>query len=555
VDVPTLDGVAFIDPKGSQTDIVQAVGRAIRKAEDKTVGTVVLPVFIDEEEDTDKALSSSAFKPIWSVLRALRDHDDVLAEELDEIRTEIGRTGRSRRPSRIEFLLPATIETAFAEALRTRIVERTTAAWEANFGVLLRFVDREGHALVPTDHREGSVHLGTWIAGQRYDYKRGDLSRQRAALLAGLPDWSWDPQEVAWEDGLGRLITFAKRHRTTRIPAKAIIDGFPLGMWVAVQRNKARKGSLAKRRKIALEDVPHWVWDPREAGWREHFDLLTEYVSEYGDSNVRATYRARGRALGKWVSKQRSKYRNGSLSPERAELLADLPGWSWHPKTDEWEEGFARLAAFAVRETHVRVPHGHVEGDTPLDRWVVVQRREHAQGRMPPERAARLEALPGWSWDPFSERWEIGLACLHDYARREGHARVPRHHIEGSIDLGQWVVTQRSAQKRGRLSTDRATRLESVPGWTWNVRDARWEQGLEALRRFAQREGHALVPVDHVEEGVNLGSWARTQRHLRNRGRLPHMRVTQLEAVPGWTWTPPRGGAAHRARRENGAGS
>ena len=46
VDVPTLDGVVFIDPKRSEVDIVQAVGRAIRLAPDKTVGTIVIPVFM-----------------------------------------------------------------------------------------------------------------------------------------------------------------------------------------------------------------------------------------------------------------------------------------------------------------------------------------------------------------------------------------------------------------------------------------------------------------------------------------------------------------------------
>ena len=49
VDVPTLDGVAFIDPRRSEVDIVQAVGRAIRLAPDKTVGTIVIPVFIDTD--------------------------------------------------------------------------------------------------------------------------------------------------------------------------------------------------------------------------------------------------------------------------------------------------------------------------------------------------------------------------------------------------------------------------------------------------------------------------------------------------------------------------
>ena len=46
VDVPSLDGVAFIDPRSSQVDIIQAVGRAIRLSPDKKVGTIVLPVFI-----------------------------------------------------------------------------------------------------------------------------------------------------------------------------------------------------------------------------------------------------------------------------------------------------------------------------------------------------------------------------------------------------------------------------------------------------------------------------------------------------------------------------
>ena len=53
VDVPTLDGVAFIDPRRSEVDIVQAVGRAIRKSDDKTVGTIVIPVFIDTDTDPE----------------------------------------------------------------------------------------------------------------------------------------------------------------------------------------------------------------------------------------------------------------------------------------------------------------------------------------------------------------------------------------------------------------------------------------------------------------------------------------------------------------------
>lgn len=69
VDVPTLDSVAFIDPRRSEVDIVQAVGRAIRLASDKTIGTIVIPVFVDTDEDPAVALDNSAFKPVWDVIK------------------------------------------------------------------------------------------------------------------------------------------------------------------------------------------------------------------------------------------------------------------------------------------------------------------------------------------------------------------------------------------------------------------------------------------------------------------------------------------------------
>jgi len=59
VDVPSLDGVAFIDPKGSQVEIIQAVGRAIRKvrgAKVQTKGTIVIPVFIEDGDDPEASM-------------------------------------------------------------------------------------------------------------------------------------------------------------------------------------------------------------------------------------------------------------------------------------------------------------------------------------------------------------------------------------------------------------------------------------------------------------------------------------------------------------------
>src|ERR1019366_2968657 len=116
IDVPALDGVAFIDPRRSEVDIVQAVGRAIRLAEDKTIGTIVIPVFIEAGDKPEAALDASAFKPGWDVIRALRAHEDELGQQLDELRRELGRGKKKLRiPAKIELRLPQNIGSDFVD--------------------------------------------------------------------------------------------------------------------------------------------------------------------------------------------------------------------------------------------------------------------------------------------------------------------------------------------------------------------------------------------------------------------------------------------------------
>ncbi|MDE0667685.1 MAG: DEAD/DEAH box helicase family protein [bacterium] len=78
VDVPALDAVLFIEPKGSQTDVVQAVGRVMRRSEGKELGYVVLPAVVPTGQRVDDILDGGDFKQVWGVLKALRSHDGRL---------------------------------------------------------------------------------------------------------------------------------------------------------------------------------------------------------------------------------------------------------------------------------------------------------------------------------------------------------------------------------------------------------------------------------------------------------------------------------------------
>jgi predicted helicase len=86
VDVPSLDAVLFLNPRNSQVDVVQSVGRVMRKAPGKDYGYIILPVGIPTGMEPEQALKDSKrYKVIWSVLNALRSHDDRFEAMINKI--------------------------------------------------------------------------------------------------------------------------------------------------------------------------------------------------------------------------------------------------------------------------------------------------------------------------------------------------------------------------------------------------------------------------------------------------------------------------------------
>lgn len=241
VDVPSLDGVAFIDPRSSQVDIIQAVGRAIRLSPDKKLGTIVLPVFIAAGQNAEDTIEASHFKPIWDVLNALKAHDDVLNCELDQIRTEMGRKAGSvfsvGYPHKIFLDLPTTVDADFGRSLRTHLVEQVTESWNFWFGLLEAFVEREGHARVSGDFETADSYcLGRWVIKQRG--KKAVISTERKARLEALPSWSWDVRTYRWEEGFDYLQEYALREGHCLLPGLyKTTDGYRLGSWVNTQRS------------------------------------------------------------------------------------------------------------------------------------------------------------------------------------------------------------------------------------------------------------------------------------------------------------------------------
>lgn len=85
VDVPALDAIMFMHPRKSQIDVVQSVGRVMRRAEGKKLGYVILPVAIPPNTKPEDALNDNErYRVVWQILNALRAHDERLDARINQ---------------------------------------------------------------------------------------------------------------------------------------------------------------------------------------------------------------------------------------------------------------------------------------------------------------------------------------------------------------------------------------------------------------------------------------------------------------------------------------
>ena len=304
VDVPALDAVVFADPRRSRVDVVQAVGRVLRRAEGKDVGYVVVPVPVPDGADAAAAVANSSFAPVWDVLAALTDHDDVLADQIDQARRALGRTGRVGQAGRGRLIVdvPGIDAAQLAASVWLVAVTRLSSRWAQGLGALEAFVAARGHTRVPATHRTAEgFPLGFWVATRRQDRQARRLTDEQTAALDAL-GFAWDPREEDFARGLAELGAFVTAHRHAQVStAHRTPDGFALGAWANSRRQDRRAGRLTEERIAAL-DALGFVWDMLAEDFARGLAALRAFVAEHGDARVPPRHHtADGLGLGTWV--------------------------------------------------------------------------------------------------------------------------------------------------------------------------------------------------------------------------------------------------------------
>ena len=505
VDVPSLDGIAFIDPKGSQIEIIQAVGRAIRKvrgAKVQTSGTIVIPVFIEKGDNVEASIEASNFKPVWDVLNALRAHDETLGETLDQYRAALGR-GKSDFAQRLEkvvFDLPVSVEPNFAAALQTLVVEACTSSWEYWFAQVEKYLIT--HAKVPQipnkkRRRTSAFLLADWCAQQRTLHNKSQLSHSRLVRLENLPGWSWDPVSDRLIENARALHAWCTANDTWLVPdRRTMFDGVNVSSTAKGMRKSKALGTILPEVNEILESIPGWTWDGLEERiWDLKFESYKSWHLQNNRHQPPRNLIVNDVAgippfnLGSWLMQQVSRFnakpgtkRLSEVQIERFET--EINFWRWTP----WERSFEGYR-YAIKKlgsdklnTHTSIKELPLEIQN-VGRWLSKQRQHckamdfHSSSKLSPTFLMQLENF-GFECDPFALRWHEGFMALLEHVRRNNTARVRQDFLtpEG-FPLGSWVSTQRQhCRDVSELKSDEKLRrrlLSELPDWNANWADFR----------------------------------------------------------------------------------
>lgn len=207
VDVPGLDAIAFLSPKNSFVEVVQAIGRVMRKAPGKQFGYVIIPVVIPEGLEPDAVLSDNKrFKVVWDILSAIRSHDDgfhTLDNKVNILRVEPPRAASARReeapPLPPSPSIPAELFGEYQKAIKAKLAKvcgerKYWSTWATEVAEVVRTQIARIRGLLERPGNPHEQEFGVFLEGLRANLNptitKDDAIEMLAQQLVSAPIFS-----------------------------------------------------------------------------------------------------------------------------------------------------------------------------------------------------------------------------------------------------------------------------------------------------------------------------------------------------------------------------
>jgi len=270
--IPSADTCWFVEERRSVIDVIQCVGRVLRKSDDKIISHIILPFVVTTEDNIDEAYIRSMSR----FMKMMSDYDYNIKRRRDDkelhSRFVINSCVEEKSSSDIGILLDT--------AVFNRMGVMIAGQWMIRFEELKAFVEK--YSRLPSGKLPGGkrTSLANWCQDQRKAKKgqnRNLMTEKRIRLLESIECWYWEKSDE-WTSKFNELKAFVKEH--DRLPRQKENS---LANWCHHQRvSKKGQGTyiINEKRIRLLESVNYWYWDIPNS--QEHFiNILKDYVNKY----------------------------------------------------------------------------------------------------------------------------------------------------------------------------------------------------------------------------------------------------------------------------------
>jgi superfamily II DNA or RNA helicase/ribosomal protein S20 len=546
VDIPIVDCICFCDNKMSTIDIIQSIGRVLRKHESKKFGYIIVPTIVSLDEENLFDMDKSDFGNIRSILKSLGTVDNRIIDEFTGRSENATSSNRKFHAVFKNLVTVGKIEINLSEMFRkvTSIVcdRWGNVCWELKLKQVKEYIVENKRR--PSQHNKNKniKMLGKWIDHQRENYRKKVQIMQneeiRTIWKEFIEDYSkyFKSNEESWNEILKQVKEYIDENKEKPSQRNKNMNIKMLGMWIQTQRkNYSKNCQIMKNKEIRT------LWEEFIRDYSEHFksnkeiwnDMLKkvkEYIDKNGERPSTTDKNRNIKMLGQWLCDQQNKYSKKIYNMQNDEIRIQWEVFikDYHKYFKSYEESWNDILKQVkkyINKTEKRPSCHSKNGDIKkLGQWFGQQQKNY-----PKKTEIMKNKEIRTIWEEFmkeyshhfktnEEKWNDTLKRVKDYINENGK-RPSSENKNGNIKmLGCWIGTQqKNYPKKVKIMKNKEIRTmwrEFIKEYIeyFKTNEEKWKETLKQVKEYIDENGERPTYRDKEVNTKMLGKWIQHQQ-------------------------------------------
>ena len=477
VDIKEVDCVCFVDNKISVIDIIQSIGRCLRKSEGKKLGNILLPSVVEFNKENENIFDNNDFTTIKAVLKSIGTTDDRITDEFI-IRDGKKINGTNRKfnidVKDIEKYSNIKIDfSKFEKNFETIVCDRWgIVIWGKRLKEVKKYIDKHNKRPPQHDKNREIKKLGNWLSNQQTNYKKKsfimsnkEIRKKWEKFIENYAKYFISNEEL-WEKILKEVKKYIDKHNKRPSCHDKNQEIKKLGQWIFNQQTNYKKKSFIMSNKEIRNKWEKFIEDyakyfiSNEELWEKRLNDIKKYIDKHNKRPPQHDKNQKIKKLGQWLSDQQKNYKKKSKIMSNKKIRK-----KWEKFIDEYAKYFLSNEEFWEKtlndvkkyiDKHNKRPSQYDKNKEikKLGKWIYMQQNNYKKkSKIMSNKEIRNK------WEKFiedyakyfisnEELWEKTLKEVKKYIDK--HNKRPSQHDKNQEikKLGKWISHQQENYKK-----------------------------------------------------------------------------------------------------------